>query len=408
MGRADVADPTEATAVATETRGPRWRRALVAILVIIGCVLAPLSVLSVWMKTTLLNTDNYVATVAPLAENSDVHNAIADRVTNTLIVDNSVEQRIVDRLPDNAEFVAPKITDALASFVHDATLKVVQSDQFATLWEEVNRRAHTRVLALLEGEGSDLIHTHNGVIAIQIGPIIEKVNSALEDRGIDAFSSAASKAADNEIVLVESSVLESGQNTTDLLQKLAIVLQVLTLLCFGIAIWLSPHRRRTILRGALGLTLGMALLLLTFNAGRYFYLDALPSTVNTDAARAVYDTLLGGLQVALRAAFVFAAIVAITAWGTAPSRSATGVREGVLKLVRGKGAAGGEPSAFGTWTARNRTVLRVLVLGIGLVVLVALSAPTPTQVIGIAVLVLLVILVIEFLGRRATPSPSTS
>jgi hypothetical protein len=399
---ADVPDRTDATSDAGEARPPRWRRALVAILVILGCVLAPLSVLSVWMKTTLLNTDNYVATVAPLAKNSDVQSAIADRVTNTLIVDNSVEQRIVDRLPDNAKFVAPKITDALASFVHEATLKIVQSEQFSTLWEEANRRAHTRVVALLEGKGGDVIHTHNGAIALQIGPIIEKVNSALQDRGVDAFSSAASKAADKEIVLVESSVLESGQNTTDLLQKLAVVLPILTLLCFGIAIWLSPHRRRTILRGAFGLTLGMALLLLAFNVGRHFYLDALPSTVNTDAARAVYDTLLGGLQLALRAAFAFAVIVAISAWVTGPARSATGMREGILKLVRGKGAATGEPSAFGAWVARNRSVLRVLVFGVGLVILVALSAPTPAQVILIAVLVLLGVLLIEFLGRRAT------
>ena len=86
-----MADPTEEASIAHSARG----RALVAVLVVIGCVLAPLSVLSVWMKTTLLNTDNYVATVAPLAENSDVQNAIADRVTSTLIENNSVEQRIV-------------------------------------------------------------------------------------------------------------------------------------------------------------------------------------------------------------------------------------------------------------------------------------------------------------------------
>ena len=401
-----MSDPTEATPNAVAPRAPRWRRALVVFLVVAGCVLAPLSVLSVWMKTTLLNTDNYVATVAPLADNAEVQNAIADRVTNTLIVDNSVEQRIVDRLPDKAEFLAPKITDALASFVHDATLKIVQSDQFASLWEEVNRRAHTRVVALLEGEGGDVLQTKNGTISIQIGPIVEKVNSALESHGVDAFSKAASKASDKEIVLVESSALEQGQKVTDLLQRLAIVLPILTLLCFAIAVWLSARRRRTILRSALGSALGMALLLLMFNGGRHFYLSALPSTVNTDAAGAVYDQLLGALRLALRSAFAFALIVAIAAWLTGPARSATGMREGVLKLVRGKGASGGEPSAFGEWIARNRTVLRLLVLGVGFVVLVALSAPTPAQVIVIAVVALLGILLIEFLGRRATPTPS--
>jgi hypothetical protein len=403
-----VADSIATTADPGTSRAPRWRRALVAILVVIGCVLAPLSVLSVWLKTTLLDTDNYVATVAPLADNAQVQNAIADRVTNTLIVDNAVGQRIVDRLPDKAKFVAPKITDALASFVHDATLKLVQSDQFSALWKEVNRRAHTRVVALLEGKGGDALQTKNGEIAVQIGPIVEKVNGALESRGIDAFSNAASNASDKEIVLIKSIWLKKSQKATDLLQKLAIVLPILTLLCFGVAIWLSPHRRLTILRSALGFALGIALLLLALNGGRHFYLSALPSTVNTGAAGALYDQLLAALRLALRAAFVFALVVAIAAWVTGPAASATHMREGVLRLVRGKGASAGEPSALGTWIARNRTVLRVLVLGIGFAILVALSAPTPTQVIVIALLVVLGILLIEFLGRRATPTPSAT
>jgi hypothetical protein len=403
-----VTHPTEGTPNAGASRAPRWRRALVAILVVIGCVLAPLSVLSVWMKTTLLNTDNYVATVAPLADNAEIQNAIADRVTTTLNADNSLGQRIVARLPENAKFVAPKINDALAGVVHDATLKIVQSDQFSTLWKEVNRRAHTRIVALLEGNGHGAIQTNNGEVAIQLGPIVDKVNSALENRGINAFSNAASNASDKEIVLIQSDTLKQAQGVTDLLQKLAIVLPVLTLLCFGVAIWLSPHRRLTILRSALGFALGMALLLLAFNGGRHFYLSALPSTVNSGAATAIYDQLLGALRLALRAAFVFAVIVAIAAWVSGPARSATGMRQGVLKLVRGKGAAAGEPSVFGAWVARNRTVLRVFVVGVGLIVVVALSAPTPAQVIVIAVLILLGILLVEFLARRSTPTPSAS
>src|SRR5215467_12969337 len=94
------------------TRAPKWRRALVAVLVVVGCILAPLSALSVWMKTALLNTDNYVATVAPLAHNTNVQAALADRITNALTQNSavdSVRQQIIDRLPQQARFIAPKI-----------------------------------------------------------------------------------------------------------------------------------------------------------------------------------------------------------------------------------------------------------------------------------------------------------
>jgi hypothetical protein len=382
---------------------PRWRRVLAAVLVVLGCVLAPISVLTVWMKSTLLDTDNYVSTVAPLAHDSDVQNAIATRVTNRLVVDSSLVDQIVARLPEKAKFLEPKISGALESVVYDATLRLVQSDQFATLWEDANRRAHTQIVALLEGKGTDRVQTKNGEVTLELGPIVQKVNSALQKRGVTAFSDRASSGSDAEIVLVKSVWLKRSQNVTDLLQKLAVILPILTALCFGLAIWLSPKRRRTILRSGLGLALGMALLLIAFNGGRHFYLDVLPSSVNVAAAGSVYDQLLGALRLSLRAGFVFALVVALAAWLAGPARPATRMRDGVLHLVRGSGPAGGEASTLGAYVARHTNGLRVLVVGAGLVVLVAVSAPTPALVITIAGLVLLGLLLIEFLRRRAVP-----
>ena len=57
---------------------PRWRRILCGVLVVLGCVLAPLSIHSVWIYNTLLNTDQYVATVGPLAKNPEVQDAARD------------------------------------------------------------------------------------------------------------------------------------------------------------------------------------------------------------------------------------------------------------------------------------------------------------------------------------------
>ena len=164
--------------------------------------------------------------------------------------------------------------------MHDATLKIVQSDQFHTLWTEANRRAHTQVVALLEGKSrvGGRVQTKNGQITLDLGPMIQKVNSTLESHGITAFSNAAQNASDTQIVLVSSDQLKSAQRSTNLLQQLAIVLSILTVLCFATAIWLSPHRRRTILRSGLGLALGMALVLIAFNSGRHFYLNVATAT----------------------------------------------------------------------------------------------------------------------------------
>ena len=292
--------------------------------------------------------------------------------------------------------------------MHDTTLKLVQSDQFATLWKEANRRAHTQIVALLEGKKIRNVETKNGDVALDIGPIAQKVNSTLEEHGITAFSDRAAAASGQQVVLIQSIWLKRSQNATNLLQALAIVLPILTVLCFGLAIWLSPKRRRTILRSGLGLALGMALLLIAFNGGRHFYLNVLPSRVNVDAAGAVYDQLLGTLR--LRSEPV--------SCSRSSSRSGAGsrdrrsrpqeFRDGVLHLVRGAGRREEKRRRLGLYVARHTNGLRVLVVGLGLVVLVALSAPTRAVVIAIAMLVLLAVLLIEFLGRRATPVPGTT
>src|SRR5262249_49797197 len=82
-----------------KTRAPRWRRILVSLLVILGCILAPLSMLGIWLKAELLDTGTYVSTMAPLADNPDIQNALADRISNTLVVNTSLEQQVEGALP---------------------------------------------------------------------------------------------------------------------------------------------------------------------------------------------------------------------------------------------------------------------------------------------------------------------
>ena len=43
----------------------RWRTIVATLLIVIGCVLAPLSVAAVWTRNQVTNTDRYVATVSP-------------------------------------------------------------------------------------------------------------------------------------------------------------------------------------------------------------------------------------------------------------------------------------------------------------------------------------------------------
>src|SRR3954464_12503582 len=83
--------------------GQRARSSSSAFLLVLGCGLAVLSLLALWLRGTLLNTDRYVSTVAPLAANPDIQNAVADKLENAIFsrVDFAGLSRQV--LPDRAD-----------------------------------------------------------------------------------------------------------------------------------------------------------------------------------------------------------------------------------------------------------------------------------------------------------------
>lgn len=377
----------------------RGRRTAVALLLIVACVLAPLSLIAVWTRNTLLDTDQYVDTVAPLATNPAIIDAAATNITNSLVSSTDVEARVKAALPPRADFIAPAVASSLQTVVHNLAVRVLSSDQFQALWERANRRAHDQVEALVTGGGSS-ISTKNGEVAVNLGPVVDRVKQRLDGLGIDVFSGASSTRVSPRFVLVQSDDLKSAQSAVDLLQKLAIALPILMLLLFAAAIALSHNRRKTTLHAGLGFALGMLVVLTAFNLGRVAYLDAVKSA-NRDAAAAVYDQLLSFLRLSARSLFALGLLVAIGAWLAGPSHAASRVRS----VVRGGEGTQLATEGFAGWVARSRTGLRIVFVGIGALVLVTWSHPKPLTVLGITILVLIAIAVTEFLARESDTAP---
>ncbi len=396
-----MAQPSEAAAPTSETpaarKVPRWRRGLVALLVVLGCVVAPISVMGVWIHNTLLNTDQYVATVGPLAENPDVQNAIATRATNELTQGVNLQERLSNALPPRAAFAVPFISAQVSQVIHQVALRIVQSPKFAELWRLINRRAHGQIIALLRGQGSR-IRLVRGSVILDLGPIVKNVSSALNKIGISGLNEKLS-GTNRQLVLISSNTLKTAQIGSRLLDDLAIVLPLLTAGLFLGAIAISASRRRTILRSAIGLALAMALLLIVFNLLRTLYLNALPATANQAAAKAVYNQLLSFLRTSVRALFAFAVVVALAAWLAGPGRLATRIRSLSLEAIRRAPGSAVVPRDVAVVVHRLRTPLRVTVIGAALLILIALNAPGPTTVLFVAIVVLVLLAAIEVLGR---------
>jgi hypothetical protein len=398
-------------------RPSRPRRIGSWVLLVLGALLVILSVASIWVRNVLLDTDQYVETVAPLADEESLQAVASQQVTDALMGAVDVEEIAADLLPERAAPLAPAIDAAVEQLVLRATEEFFASDQFATLWEEANRAAHTQISALLTG-GGDIISTEDGSVSVDLQAVAAEVRLRLADRGLTIFDPVPVTQLGVELELVQSDNLAAAQDAVDLLQKAAYVLPVLMLVAFAGAVFLAGDRRRALWRAGIAIAVSMGILMVAVALGRRFYLDALSGTVDPDAGRAVFDTLTRFLRTSIRFVFGFGLLIALGVWITGTSPSALKVRS-LLGAVTGKaGAAMGDgeaPGGFTTWVAGHRRGVRT---GVALVLaFLAMTADHPSLVTLLLALVIggvLFALVAAFAARvdayagTAPPSASTS
>src|SRR6266480_4200974 len=58
-----------------------WRTPVSALFIVIGCILAPLSVIGVWTANQVSDTNRYVQNIEPLIHDPAIQNALTDKIT---------------------------------------------------------------------------------------------------------------------------------------------------------------------------------------------------------------------------------------------------------------------------------------------------------------------------------------
>lgn len=402
-------------------RRHRVQSGFAALLIVLGCVLAPFSVVSVWASTQMSSTDRWVATVEPLVHDPAVQSAIADKVT-VAILDNVDVQvlatqaltLLADRpnVPPRLAAVLPglavPITNGVENFIGTQVDKAVASPAFATVWDQANRVAHQNLVNLLEGNQNGALSAQNGEVTLNLAPIIAQVKQRLVTRG---FTPAAQiPAIDKSFVLVKSDAVTKAQGLYRLLNNLGIWLPIIALALLAGGIALARRHRRALAAGAFGVAGSMLVLGVALAVARVLYLNAVPSDVlSAQAAGDVYDTLVRFLRYSLRSVAAVGLVVGLGSYLTGPGSGAARTRAafsgGIGWLRGGAERAGMQTGVVGTWTYAHKRWLRIGAAVLGAVVLVLWSQPNVPVILTITGIVLLALAVIEFLGRPPAPAP---
>src|SRR6516164_7480443 len=110
-------------------RLPRTRGIIAWILLVLASLLIPISVISAWAITTVTNTDQYVATMAPLARNQVIIDHLATKATDKLFSSHVVQNKVTEVLPPKAKPIVQPIVSEVKTYVHGVALKVFESEQ---------------------------------------------------------------------------------------------------------------------------------------------------------------------------------------------------------------------------------------------------------------------------------------
>ena len=404
-------------------RRQRWRSVVATLLIVIGCILAPISVVAVWTKNLVTDTDRYVATVAPLASDPAIQSAIADRITTEIFtkldvtgitnqaVDALAERGLPPLVATQLHALSEPLSNGVESFVRTEVGKVVASEAFANAWTTANRTAHQALVAALTGETREGITIENDTVSINLGPIIQEVKQRLIDRGFGLASRIPN--VNPSFVLVQSDYIAKARGAFNLLNAIGNWLPVVALFFLAIGIYVAKGHRRALVGVGLGLAGGMLVLGLGLALFRTIYLDALPLGVLTrDAAAVFYDTLVRFLRLGLRSVLVFGLVIALAGFLTGRSITAVRARAGLTKgigwLRGGAEQAGFRTGPVGAWVYTYKKVLWIAVISIAALVLVFWDQPTGKVIIGITLGVLVALVIIEFLGRPPSPTPELS
>lgn len=401
---------------------------------VVAALLAPLSALATWSHATLLDTDEYVAMVAPLAEDPAVQDEISRRITDAVFEALDVEERTAttlaaiaerprvegatENLPIDLTSFAVPISNAVRGFTSDQVEKLVASDAFEDAWIAANREAHASLVAALTGQTSAGVSVTDGRVSVNLAAFIAAIKPVLIERGVPFADRIP--AVNAQFVVLDSANLGKAQTSVRLLDPLHTVLPVTAVLLLAAGVALAPARRRALVIGASMVVGTLVLLLLGVQVLRALYLGDLEQALLVpEAGQVLFDSVSMPLRLWVRASAVLFLLIALGAWLAGPSSAARAVRTVPARIAGTTRQPTGALATISRFAAHNITGLRAAIGGLAVLAILVGERPSAGDVLVIAVLVALALTVVEVLRRwgadvvdaadgPSSPGPSTA
>ena len=398
-------------------RAVRTRGVVAVALVVITSILFTVSVTAVWARRNALNTDRYVETIGPVAQDVRVQRALGRYITDQAMSAIDPEELFKSALPERGQILAAPLTSALRGFVNDRVNAFLATDEFSRLWVRINEVAHERVVDVLNGDLPPSLQVQGNDVVVNVIPVIDEVLARIGEASPEIFGRTVNLPTvtvdeipedaiqkveralgrdlpDNfgQFTVFDASKLQQVQDTVTLFNKLVVVAVILAVVLFALTLWVSPRRRRTLLQLMVGIALGIVIVR---RLGLRLEDDVveLVKPENRDAVQVIVGAFVSSLLDATAWILGIAAVVAVVALLTGPYGWAKALRRGTVSGAHA--VAGAARSAINrqpddpvvAWVGAHREVLQASGIVVGILALLVLDLSW----IGLFVLVALVV-----------------
>jgi hypothetical protein len=306
------------------------RRHLVpTILIIVASILLFFAAFATWVKRQALETDTWVETSSELLEDDDIQDALANFLVTELYANVDVEAELAQILPPELQRLAGPAAGALRELALRTAREALSRPAIQTLWEEANRAAHERLIALVE---DDIPATEDGTVTLDLGTIVGSIGDEI---GVGANLADRLPPDAAQLEVLKADQLETAQSGVRILRALVWILVVLTIVLYALAIYLARGRRRETVR-ATGISLLVvgALVLLGDRLAGNAVVDSLAATAAAEpAADSVWTIGTSQLVAIGQAGVIYGVVLILGAWLAGPSGWATSARRAIAPYM---------------------------------------------------------------------------
>ncbi|MEZ5184373.1 MAG: hypothetical protein R2720_01380 [Candidatus Nanopelagicales bacterium] len=390
----------------------RWVRTFWStVLIVVACLLAPLSVVSVWARGEVTDTNRYVQTVAPLASDPAIQDAITTRITDEIfkyvdvptltsdaVASISQNRDLNPRQTAALQALTGPINSGIESYTEDAVAAVVGSDQFESAWVEANTLAHQRLQQALSGQNTDnAIRVADNQVVLDLGNLIDQVKQLLISKGFTVADKIPT--VDQTIVLFEAPNATAMQTAYSALNTLGFWLPLIAITLAVVGVFVSHTRSTALAWFGFGLTAAMAVGAGMLGFARIEYLNSLPVSVNHAAATAFFDTFTDFLRQSLWAGAAAGIVLLLGGLVLGAGKVATGVRSVPVKAAAAVqswlASLGLAMDGARRWVAAQATGLRIAASLAALVFVMLQRYKTPDLILWTTAVLLVVLFVIQ-------------